>query len=149
MLGASASRDSATGVAALPALPALHRAFYPTLLAAPHHDVEKLGLEVVLAHIARHAGEWVSPFERTEAAILPEDRAPAAGLPTAGALPEVVLIRPTWLADGLAKGQYRVLKDYGCRKCKTMSREDVAYLFAELIMPRWDEFKGNAIVVAF
>jgi hypothetical protein len=135
------------GAAGVAALPALHRAFYPTLLAAPHHD--KLGLEVVLAHVARHAGDWVSPSEHTETGILPADWARAAGLPTAGALPEVVLIRAAWLTDGPATGKYRVLEGQGDRKCKTISREDVAHLVAEQIMPQWDEFKGKAIAVAY
>jgi hypothetical protein len=42
-----------------------------------------------------------------------------------------------------------VLEGQGDRKCKTISRKDVAHLVAEQIMPRWDEFKGKAISVAY
>jgi hypothetical protein len=129
------------------ALPALHKLTYPTFLAAPHRD--KLGLELVLAHVSGHTGDWVPASEHAEPQILPGGWQRARGLPGAGELPNAVLIRSAWLTDGPAKEQYRAMEGQGDKKCKTMGREDVAHFIAERLVHNWDQWKGKAVALAY
>jgi hypothetical protein len=140
---------STTGIgsAGVAALPRLHRVFYPTLLAAPHED--KLGLELVLAHVSGREGVWVDASEHAEAVILPADWQYATGLPQAGTLPDVVVIRPAWLTNSPVTEQYRVLEGQGDSNCKTIARADVAHFVAERVMPQWDAWKGRAVSIGY
>jgi hypothetical protein len=140
---------SSTGISEVghAALPIVKRLTYPSLLAAPHRDM--LCLELVLAHVSGHDGDWLPLTSRAEAGILPGGWENLTGLPGAGQLPDAVLIRPAWLTDGPAKGEYRVLEGQGDRDCKTISREDVAHFITEQIVPQWKEWNGKAVSIGY
>jgi hypothetical protein len=135
------------GKAGVAALPFLHRMTYPTLLAAPHHD--KMGLELVLAHASDRLGTpgWIAPSEKVKTNILPAGWQSTSGLPSQGELFDVLLIRPAWLTDGPETGAYRVVDGQGDKKCKTMSRQDVAHFIAKQAVPSWDKWSGKAVTL--
>jgi hypothetical protein len=135
------------GKAGVAALPFLHRMTYPTLLAAPHDD--KMGLEVVLAYASDRLGTpgWIAPSEKVETKILPAGWQSTSGLPNQGELSDVLLIRPAWLTDGPETGAYRVVDGQGDKKCKTMSRQNVAHFIAKQAAPSWDKWSGKAVTL--
>jgi hypothetical protein len=137
------------GKAGVAALPFLHRMTYPTLIAEPHHD--KMGLEIVLAHASDRLGtpSWIEPSEKVDTKILPSGWEVASGLPTKGEISQILVIRPAWLTDGPETGVYRVIDGQGDKKCKTMSRLDVAHFIAKQVIPSWDKWSGKAVALGY
>jgi hypothetical protein len=138
--------SSGLGEAGNKALPLVHRIAYPLLIDAPHRD--KLGLEVVLSRASGHLDDWMSLSQPIAPDVLSAGWDRAVNLPGAGELPNAVLVRPAWLTDGPATEKYRVVDGQGDRKCKTVSRNDVAHFIAEQVVPRWEQWKGKAVTLA-
>jgi hypothetical protein len=148
---------SSTGLtpSAHKALPVLLKPLYGVVLAAPHKD--KIGMERAIAHCAGWA--WDPKADGAVAEdILGGGWTRRKGLPAAGSLRRMLVVRPALLTDGKcvadeveAKGKdklpYRVseqeLGGY------TISRKDIAHFVVDALTRRWNEFENKHVNVAY
>lgn len=136
-------------------LPIALKPLYGWLLQVPHED--KAGAERVLAHCA--GWSWDSADSEPSADIMGENWKEKEGLPSAGSLKKVLVIRPALLTDGdciadrpakegrQSKEPYRVseseLKGY------TVSRKDVAHFVVDAITNKWDQCENKRVNIVY
>jgi len=134
-------------------LPFALKPLYGYLLTGPHKD--KLGTERVVAHCAG----WPWDAEEVGEDILGSGW--QDGLPEAGSVKSIVVIRPALLVEGdckadklkdekkkgKAKEPYRVKEgDIGGW---TVSRKDVAHFIVEGVLGDWKKWEGKCISIAY
>lgn len=134
-------------------MPFLLKPVYGSLLTVPHAD--KLGSERAVAHCA--GWDWDKIDDREPSGeLMGSDWQKRTGLPTPGALTEVLVVRPAILTDGECvaekkrtggKDPYRVSEDE--LGGWTVSRKDVAHFIADAALNRWDEFAGKIVNIAY
>lgn len=137
------------------ALPLLLKPLHAMVLPAPRKD--KIGMERVIAHCAGWRWDPQTDGEVAEG-ILDQGWMRRKGLPAAGSLKWVLVVRPAMLTDGKcvadeleAKGKgklpYRVseqeLGGY------TISRKDTAHFVVDALTRRWDEVGNRHVNVAY
>lgn len=131
-------------------LPLALKPLYTYILASPHKD--KIGAEKVVAHCAG----WPWDVE------VGEDILPSGwqdGLPEAGSVKSVLVIRPALfvdgeckadkLKDGKGKGKepYRVKE--GAIGGYTVGRKDVAHFLVEGALGDWEKWGGKCVDIAY
>lgn len=131
-------------------VPCLFKPFY-SLLANPHKD--KIGAERVISHCA--GWQWPAEEGEPEESILEKGWQGRDGLPAAGTLKNLLVIRPAILTDGVCvaetetKGKlpYRVsetdIKGY------TISRKDVAHFIVDAVTKKWDEYRDKRVNIVY
>jgi hypothetical protein len=143
-------------------LPLPMRLLYSWMLPGPHRD--KAGLECVLAHCAGRTYEGMQPEEDIMGAAWQNRE----GLPAAGTVPRILVVRPAWLTDGKCKAEasggagrsgtskvqsmgkgnaYRVSEDD--MTGWVISRSDVAHFLFDAIVNKWDEFEGKCVNLVY
>ncbi|KAF9462737.1 hypothetical protein BDZ94DRAFT_1309435 [Collybia nuda] len=132
------------------ALPLLLKPVDGYLLAVPHKD--KVGAERVISHCAGWTWKSSEDGEPDENTMGPGDWTQRSGLPVAGTLKQVLVIRPALLTDGecAAEGSgksYRVSD--GELKGWTVSRKDVAHFVVDAALNRWREFENKVVSIAY
>ncbi|KAE9395975.1 hypothetical protein BT96DRAFT_966590 [Gymnopus androsaceus JB14] len=127
-------------------IPLLLKPAYGYLGKIPHTD--KQGAECAIAFCAGWKWEKDGPGDE----IMGERWMEREGLPDAGSLKEVLVIKPGLLTDGdcradSKKNAYRVtgVEDGGW----TISRKDVAHFVADVALNRWNEFSGKTVNVSY
>jgi hypothetical protein len=147
---------SAIGVvhASYVALPLIYKPLYSYVIHAPH--VDKMGVERLAAHCTGR--EWSADDpEPTKEIMGSGEWTGREGLPEKGGLKDVVVVRPTILTDGACyaetaaskeKKPYRV-SDGEITCAYTISRKDVAHFIVEDLIPRWEEYRGKCISLAY
>ncbi|KAK0239490.1 hypothetical protein EDD85DRAFT_766226 [Armillaria nabsnona] len=132
-------------------LPLLLKPLYGYLLAGPHKD--KLGMERVIAHCAGWDWNTKDDGEPEEKIMGPAWRE-REGLPAAGSLKNIMVVRPALLTDGacLADGSnkpaYR-LSDKEIKGGYTVSRKDVAHFVVDAVSNRWNDFVDKRISIVY
>ncbi|KAK0482650.1 hypothetical protein IW261DRAFT_1468997 [Armillaria novae-zelandiae] len=131
-------------------LPLLWKPLYGYLLAGPHKD--KMGMERAIAHCAGWDWNTKDDGEPDEKIMGPAWRE-RAGLPAAGSMKNIMVVRPALLTDGACladdsdKPAYRVsdkeIKGY------TISRKDVAHFVADAVSNRWNDFVNKRVTVVY
>ena len=130
-------------------LPLPLKPLYGYLLAFPHKD--KVGMERVVAHCA--GWPWDAEDAEVDEGILGSGW--QDGLPEAGSVKSIVVIRPALLVDGdckcdnpkSGKEPYRVKEgDIGGW---TVSRKDVAHFIVEGALGDWGKWEGKGISIAY
>jgi len=140
------------------ALPLFLKPVYGYLLSVPHKD--KVGVERVISHCAGWIWDTKNDGEPGDD-IMGSDWTNQEGLPAAGSLKRVLVIRPALLTDGecvadkdrtggtkgKGKEAYRVSeRELGGW---TVSRKDVAHFVADAVLNRWDEFENKRVSIAY
>lgn len=137
------------------ALPFVLRSFYGFFLPGPHED--KLGSERVVAHCAGWDWDVADYGEPGDNIMGPGNWKERDGLPALGSLKNVVVVRPALLTDGECAGDkvqdgqkepYRVSAGE-LRGAWTISRSDTAHFVVDLVVNRWEEFKGKRVTIAY
>ncbi|OCH92270.1 hypothetical protein OBBRIDRAFT_467342 [Obba rivulosa] len=130
-------------------LPLALRPLYGHFIRVPHAD--KLGSERIVAHCAGRA--WTDKEPSPE--ITTADWRSREGLPQAGELKHVVVIRPALLTDGACKGDtagknkpYRATADE-LTGCYSVSRRDVAHFIVEGILAEGGRWDGQCVNIAY
>ncbi|KAL0565412.1 hypothetical protein V5O48_016614 [Marasmius crinis-equi] len=130
-------------------LPFLLQPFYAYMLAHPHKD--KVGVERVIHHVA--GWEWNSEADgEPEEGILPPNwTTQIPGLPKAGSLNEILVVRPALLTDGECRAEkdkkgYKVSE--GDLGGWTVSRRDVAHFVADAVLNKWDQYVNKVISIS-
>lgn len=136
------------------ALPFLLKPLYGYLLALAHKD--KLGSERVIAYCAGLPWDPKDDGEPGDDIMGPGVWTERKGLPKAGSLRDVVVVRPALFTDGecradsLKKGKkpaYRASdKDLGGY---LISRKDVAHFIVDAVLNRWSEYSGKYIHIGY
>ena len=135
------------------ALPLALKPLYGTMLQGPHED--KLGAERLLAHLRRLP--WTVPDE-VKKEVLPDGWRDTPGLPRAGEIRQLIIVRPALLSDGPCKGDagakkgkgpYRTLKDGDFGDGYRVSRKDIAHFIVCDALPNWEKWEGSGITVAY
>ncbi|KAI0697313.1 hypothetical protein C8T65DRAFT_582797 [Cerioporus squamosus] len=117
--------------------------------------VDKLGIERAVAHCA--GWPWTSKDEPAND-VLPPGWQSTPGLLGQGELKHVVIVRPAALTDGECRGDeagktgqapYRTSKDTTMSGAYTVSRQDVAHFVVEDVLPRWSEWEGSGVALAY
>ncbi|KAE9394885.1 hypothetical protein BT96DRAFT_923223, partial [Gymnopus androsaceus JB14] len=128
-------------------LPMLLKPLY-LALGVPHKD--KLGAERAIAYCA--GWKWDTETDGPGDDFIGEGWKEREGLPAAGTLKGVLVIRPALLTDGncLAdskKDAYRVKEEEigGW----TVSRKDVGHFVADAVLNRWNEFSDKIVNIAY
>ncbi|KAF9017354.1 hypothetical protein BDZ89DRAFT_1165779 [Hymenopellis radicata] len=131
-------------------VPVLLKPLYAYGLAAPHKD--KVGAERAISYCtgwpwnAKADGE---PGDNIMGANWKERE----GLPKAGALRNVMVVRPALLTDGDCKADgadepaYRISE--GDISGWTVSRKDVAHFIVDAVTKRWNEFGDKTMTIAY
>jgi hypothetical protein len=135
------------------ALPWVYKPLYNWLLDAAHKD--KLGSERIVAYCTGR--EWNPDDGEPGEDIMGSDWMKREGLPESGTVKDIVAVRPAVFVDGecraekVPKGKkepYRVT-DGDLKGAYTISRKDVAHFIVEGILPRWGEYKGKCLTIAY
>ncbi|KAE9405604.1 hypothetical protein BT96DRAFT_916069 [Gymnopus androsaceus JB14] len=128
-------------------LPILLKPLYAAL-EVPHKD--KLGAERAIAYCA--GWKWDTETDGPGDDVMGEGWMEREGLPAAGTLKGVLVIRPALLTDGSCradsnKNAYRVKEEEigGW----TVSRKDVAHFVADAMLNRWNEFSDKIVNIAY
>ncbi|KAF9458771.1 hypothetical protein BDZ94DRAFT_1200535, partial [Collybia nuda] len=141
------------------ALPLALKALYSFFLASPHKD--KIGVERIMAHCAGWEWDTREDGNPGEAIMGPGDWKTRTGLPEAGTLKRVLVIRPAMFTDGESvgdKGAQEGKKGKGKEPYRvseaeiggyTISRKDVAHFVVDAVTNRWDEFEGRRINICY
>ncbi|KAJ7902172.1 hypothetical protein B0H14DRAFT_2670236 [Mycena olivaceomarginata] len=148
---------SSTGLtpSAHDALPCLLKPLYGVVLAAPHKD--KIGMERAIAHCAGWTWDPKADGEVAED-ILGEGWMERKGLPAAGSLKSMLVVRPALLTDGkcvadelVTKGKAKPAYRVGEQELGgyTISRKDVAHFVVDALTTRWDELRNKHVNVAY
>jgi hypothetical protein len=136
-------------------LPFIQKPLYKYLLNGPHSD--KVGMEKVISHCA--GWEWKDGDVKND--ILSEGDEWKEGLPAAGTLKSVVVIRPALLTDGECKADKLVGKDkkgkgkeaYRVKEGDIggyiVSRKDVAHFVVEGVLAEWKKWEGKCASIAY
>ncbi|KDQ61291.1 hypothetical protein JAAARDRAFT_124535 [Jaapia argillacea MUCL 33604] len=134
-------------------LPLPLKPVYNILIATPHKD--KLGLERVLAHVVGRPWVKADMGDEPSAEFLPSGWESTPGLPGAGELKEVVLLRPALFTDGECKGDsvkgkepYRVVEG-NLPGLWTVSRKDVAHFIVEGLLEDWKKWEGKIVTMGY
>ncbi|KAK7053461.1 hypothetical protein VNI00_004087 [Paramarasmius palmivorus] len=131
-------------------LPFLLKPFYAHFLAEPHKD--KVGVERIVHHCAGWTWNTEDDGEPSED-ILGPNWTETPGLPQAGSLKDVLVIRPAFLTDGDCKAEkegkagYRVSE--GELGAWTISRKDVAHFIADTALNKWSQYANKRISIAY
>jgi len=118
--------------------------------------MDKIGSERIAAHCTGR--EWGKKDKEPDESIMgPGDWKTRDGLPEAGTFKDIVVLRPALFvgeecrAEKEPKGKndpYRVsVEELG--GAYTISRKDVAHFIVEGLLPRWDEYKGKCVSIAY
>lgn len=132
-------------------LPLLLKPVYGYLLTGPHKD--KLGMERVISHCAGWDWNTKDDGEPDEKIMGPAWRE-REGLPAAGSMKNIMVVRPALLTDGacLADGSnkpaYR-LSDKEIKGGYTVSRKDVAHFVMDAVSNRWNDFADKRITIVY
>jgi hypothetical protein len=132
--------------------------FYGTLLRVPHRD--KVGAERIISHCTGWTWDTKNDGEPGDD-IMGSDWTEREGLPAAGSLKRVLVIRPALLTDGecvaesdnggttkgKSKDAYRVSE--GDLRGWTVSRKDVAHFVVDAVLNRWEEFGNKRVSIAY
>ncbi|KAM5536342.1 hypothetical protein V8D89_009994 [Ganoderma adspersum] len=90
--------------------------------------------------------------------VLPDGWRDTPGLPKAGEIRQLAIIRPALLSDGPCKGDagpkkgkgpYRTLKDGDFGDGYRVSRKDIAHFIVCDALPNWPNWEGSGITVAY
>ncbi|KAE9394886.1 hypothetical protein BT96DRAFT_998115 [Gymnopus androsaceus JB14] len=129
------------------ALPLLLKPLYATM-GIPHKD--KLGAERAIAYCA--GWKWDTETDGPGDDFMGEGWMEREGLPAAGTLKGVLVIRPAFLTDGdcradSKKDAYKVQEEEigGW----TVSRKDVAHFVADAVLNRWNEFSDKIVNIGY
>ena len=106
-------------------------------------------MERVLAHCAGISFE----DEDFREDLLPQGWQELEGMPERGTMKKIVILRPAFLTDGVAKADdqkqegrpYRVHKGDKGKVGWSMSRRDVSHFIVEDALERWDEYEGERV----
>ncbi len=135
------------------ALPFALKPLYGSMLSGPHED--KLGAERLLAHVRGIPWTASDPIKKE---VLADGWQNTPGLPKAGEIKQLVIIRPALLSDGdckgdagpkKGKGPYRTLKDGDFGDGYRVSRKDIAHFIVCDALPNWEKWEGSGITVAY
>lgn len=135
------------------ALPPLLKLFYTYFIAVPHKD--KLGAERVISHCAGLEWDTKNDGELGEDIMGPGDWRMREGLPDAGSLQHVLVVRPAMLHDGECAAEKSGSKKPAYRVSTDdlggyfVSRKDVAHFVADTVLNRWDEFENKRVTIAY
>ncbi|KAF8176046.1 hypothetical protein BJ912DRAFT_704755 [Pholiota molesta] len=133
-------------------LPLLLKPLYGYLLAAPHRD--KVGAERLISHCTGWAWNTEEDGEPAED-IMGANWQDTPGLPEAGSLKRVLVVRPALLTDGDCRAEEAGRKGPPYRVSEqelggwTISRKDVAHFVADAILFRWDEFENKRVSIVY
>ncbi len=131
-------------------VPTLLKPLYTYGLAAPHRD--KVGAERVIAHCTGRSWNANADGEPAEN-VIGANWKEREGLPKAGALRNVMVVRPALLTDGDCKSDsadepaYRLSE--GDISGWTVSRKDVAHFIVDAVSKRWNEFGDKTMTIAY
>lgn len=114
------------------------KSFYSYALHSPHAD--KLGLERLLQWAM--GKQWKEGVEPSETVLSPDWQ---KSYPPIGWLPNLVVVRPAFLTDGEAKGQYKVSTDEF--SSYTVSRKDMGHFIGVRLVEEWDMWRGKIVNV--
>ncbi|KAG6919715.1 hypothetical protein DXG01_002661 [Tephrocybe rancida] len=138
-------------------LPMPIKLLYGYLIAAPHRD--KCGAERLIAHVSGwnwDAKEYGEPGEDILDSAGGWKGTP--GLPAAGSVKDILVVRPALLTDGKSvadayegkhnsQAPYRVSEaDF---KAWTVSRRDVAHYIFDAVLHHWEEFSGKRMNIGY
>ncbi|KAG7442514.1 uncharacterized protein BT62DRAFT_973755 [Guyanagaster necrorhizus] len=132
-------------------LPLLLKPLYGYLLAVPHKD--KMGMERVIAYCAGWDWNTKDDGEPSEK-IMGSAWREREGLPAAGSVKNIMVVRPALLtdgacrADGSDKPAYRV-SDKEIQGGYTVSRKDVAHFVVDAVSNRWNDFADKTITIVY
>lgn len=118
---------------------------------------DKLGAERVVSHCAGWPWDTKDDGEAKEE-IVGKDWTRREGLPAAGSLKNILVVRPAILTDGECtaeaggtdkadKPTYRVSE--GEITGYTISRKDVAHFVVDAVTKRWDEYHNKRITIVY
>ncbi|KAJ8075062.1 hypothetical protein PM082_019389 [Marasmius tenuissimus] len=132
------------------ALPYLLKPFYVGVLAGPHND--KVGAERIVHHVA--GWEWNTKDDgEPEEAILPSSWRQITGLPQAGSLNQILVVRPALLTDGKCEAEKGKGKGYKVSEGElggwTISRSDVAHFVADAALNNWGKYVNKRISISY
>jgi len=139
------------------ALPLPVKLLYKSIT-VPHKD--KIGSERIISHCAGWTWDTKNDGEPDES-IMGPDWLNREGLPAAGSLNQVLVIRPALLTDGecvaekdnaggkegKSKEAYRVSE--ADLRGWTISRKDVAHFVVDAVLHRWDQFKNKRVSIVY
>ena len=136
------------------ALPLPLKPLYGYLLAVPHKD--KVGAERLISHCAGWAWNTEEDGEPDES-IMGPNWTERPGLPDAGSLKRVLVIRPALLTDGECRaekpGRDASVAPYSVSETElgkwTVSRKDTAHFVVDAILNRWSEFENKCVNIAY
>ncbi|KAL1713603.1 hypothetical protein EV715DRAFT_277188 [Schizophyllum commune] len=130
-------------------LPCVFKPFYAHALAVPHRD--KLGVERVLAHCAGFPWDEGEPEPAED--IVGANWRERKGLPAAGELQKVLIVRPALLTDGECEADKGMAQPYRASEEElggyTVSRKDVGHFIAKAILADWEKYEGKIINVGY
>lgn len=133
------------------ALPIPLKPLYSFFLAGPHKD--KLGAERVISHCTGWEWDTKNNGEPGQLMLGPGDWQTREGLPEAGSLKKVLVIRPAMLNDGECVAEKAGSKKYRVSTDNLsgyfVSRKDVAHFIADAVLNRWDEFENKTVDIAY
>jgi hypothetical protein len=127
---------------------------YGYLLAVPHKD--KVGAERLISHCAGWTWNTKEDGEPDES-IMGPNWTERPGLPEAGSLKRVLVIRPALLTDGECRAE-KPGRDAGVPPYLvsekelgkwTVSRKDTAHFVVDAILNRWSEFENKCVNIAY
>lgn len=131
-------------------LPLALKPMYSYVLGPAH--VDKFGMEHVLSYCA--GMPWEDADYRKD--VVPADWTKMQGLPAAGSLKTVIVLRAGGLTDGPAKGDDPTKKPpyTACdddEKCAgyMITRKDVAHFIVENALQNWDKWQGKRVSLAY
>ncbi|KAF8969585.1 hypothetical protein BDZ97DRAFT_1653517 [Flammula alnicola] len=134
------------------ALPLLLKPLYGYLLAIPHKD--KVGAERLISYCTGWPWDTKNDGEPGED-IMGSNWTERQGLPAAGSLKRVLVVRPALLTDGECLAEKPGKKGAPYRVSEqelggwTVSRKDVAHFVADAVLTRWDEFENKRVSIAY
>ncbi|KDQ61256.1 hypothetical protein JAAARDRAFT_152375 [Jaapia argillacea MUCL 33604] len=134
----------------------LLKGFCSYFIAGPHRD--KIGLECVRYHVGG------KPYTETEMGgepgeqILEQEWKTREGLPPEGEFTNTVIMRPALMFDGDCKGDAPVNKagnapyrfaEGNLPAAWTISRQDVAHIIVEVMLPEWEKWTGKVATIGY
>ncbi|KAE9394888.1 hypothetical protein BT96DRAFT_958687 [Gymnopus androsaceus JB14] len=129
------------------ALPFPLKRLYATM-GIPHKD--KLGAERAIAYCA--GWKWDTETDGPGDDFMGEGWKEREGLPAAGTLKGVLVVRPALLTDGICRADSKD-KAYKVQEEEiggwTVSRKDVAHFVADAVLNRWNEFSDKIVNIGY
>ncbi|KAJ8075205.1 hypothetical protein PM082_019533 [Marasmius tenuissimus] len=142
---------SSTGVtkSSFASVPAPIKLLYSSMKSI-HYD--KQGVE----RVAHHCAGWNWNDAEVGSPVLSANWRTQEGLPEAGTLRDVLLVRPGILTDGKCmadeegiegKPPYRASEED--IRGWTVSRQDVAHFIADAVLNRWEEYRNKSVTIVY